>query len=93
MCPHCHSLEWEIVDLSGEGVVYSYAIIHYPQNPAFEYPIIASLIELNEGVRVLSNVIGLQPEEVAVGLPVQVDFVSTRHDGHVPVFRPRRNDG
>ena len=89
MCPECHSLEWEIIDLVGDGVVYSYAILHHPQNPAFEYPVIAALIDLAEGVRVLSNLVDIDPEDIAIGMPVSVDFRPTRHDGAVPVFKPQ----
>lgn len=90
MCPHCHSLDFEIVTLSGDGVVYSYSILHHPQNPAFEYPIIAALIDLEEGVRVLSNLIDIDQADIAIGLPVTVDFRRTRHDAAVPVFKPRQ---
>ena len=90
MCPHCHSLDFEIVDLSGAGQVYSYTILHHPQNPAFEYPVIAALIDLEEGVRVLSNLIDIDPADIAIGMPVTVDFRPTRHDGAVPVFKPRQ---
>jgi uncharacterized OB-fold protein len=90
MCPHCHALDFEIVNLSGAGEVYSYTILHHPQNPAFEYPVIAALIDLEEGVRVLSNLVDIDPEDIAIGLPVTVDFRPTRHDGAVPVFKPRQ---
>jgi hypothetical protein len=89
MCPHCHSLGFEIVDLEGDGVLYSYAILHHPQNPAFEYPVIGALIDLKEGVRVLSNLVDIDPENVAIGMAVSVDFRPTRHEGVVPVFRPK----
>jgi hypothetical protein len=89
MCPVCHSLEFEIIDLAGDGVVYSYAILHHPQNPAFEYPVLAALIDLDEGVRVLSNLVEVEPSEITVGMPVTVDFLPTRHDGAVPVFKPK----
>jgi uncharacterized protein len=89
MCPHCHSLDFEIVDLSGAGEVYSYTILHHPQNAAFDYPVIAALIDLEEGVRVLSNLIDIDPADVAIGMAVTVDFRPTRHDGAVPVFKPR----
>jgi uncharacterized OB-fold protein len=88
MCPSCHSLQFEITDLSGRGSVYSYSILHHPQNPAFEYPVIAVLIELEEGVRILSNLVGVEPEEVRIGMTVSVDFRPTLRDGVVPVFRP-----
>ena len=92
MCPHCHSLDFEIADLSGDGVVYSFALLHHPQNAAFEYPIMAALIDLEEGVRVVSNLVEIDPDEIAIGMPVTVDYRATRNEGIVPVFRPRRGD-
>ena len=89
MCPACHSLEFEIIDLAGEGVVYSYAILHHPQNLAFEYPVLAALIDLEEGIRVLSNLVEVDPSDITIGMPVTVDFRPTRHDGAVPVFKPK----
>ena len=88
MCPHCHSLQFDIIDLAGEGVVYSYAILHHPRNPAFEYPVVAALIDLAEGVRVLSNLVEIDSGDVAVGMPVTVAFQPTRDGGVVPVFKP-----
>ena len=88
MCPECHSLDVEVTTLSGRGVVYSYAVLHHPQHPAFEYPVLAALIDLDEGVRVVSNLVGVAPDELRIGVPVQVEFVPTDGDHHVPVFRP-----
>lgn len=90
MCPHCHSLDFEMADLAGDGVVYSYALLHHPQNPAFEYPIMAALIDLEEGVRVVSNLVDIDPAEIAIGMPVTVDYRTTRNEGVVPVFKPRQ---
>jgi hypothetical protein len=89
MCPHCHSPDFDVIDLSGNGVVYSYALLHHPQNPAFEYPVIAALVDLDEGVRVMTNLIDIDPRDVAIGMAVTVEFRPTRHDGAVPVFRPK----
>ena len=89
MCPVCHSLEFEIIDLAGDGVVYSYAILHHPQNPAFDYPVLAALVDLDEGVRVLSNLVDIDPGDISIGMPVTVDFRPTRDDGAVPVFKPK----
>jgi uncharacterized OB-fold protein len=90
MCPECHSIELQAQELSGNGVVYSYALLHYPQNPAFSYPVVAALVDLEEGVRILSNIVGVDPAEVAIGLEVEVAFEPTKDDGAVPVFSPRR---
>ena len=88
MCPHCRSLEIDVVDLTGRGSIYSYALLHHPQNPAFDYPVVAALIDLDEGIRLVSNVVGIAPEEVRIGMPVDVSFESTEGGSAVPVFRP-----
>ena len=61
MCPQCHSTDNEMVDLAGTGVVYSYALLHHPQHPAFSYPIPAVLVDLDEGVRIVSNLVEVDP--------------------------------
>lgn len=86
MCPHCHSLDHELIELSGKGFVYSYSILHYPQFPMFNYPIVAILVDLAEGVRILSELHGVDPEEVAIGMPVEVRFEQVGDDVSVPVF-------
>ena len=88
MCPTCHAVEYDIVDLAGTGVIYSYSILHHPQNPAFDYPVVAVLVDLDEGIRIVSNLIGIEPSEVSIGLPVRVRFVPTRDEMAVPVFTP-----
>ncbi|HEV3133133.1 MAG TPA: OB-fold domain-containing protein, partial [Acidimicrobiia bacterium] len=75
--------------LAGTGVVYSFALLHYPQHPAFTYPVIAVLVDLDEGVRVLSNLVDIGPADVHIGLEVEVAFEPTVADMAVPVFRPR----
>jgi hypothetical protein len=86
MCPSCHSVEQTTVELAGTGTVYSYSILHHPQHPAFSYPVVAVLVELDEGIRVLSNLVDADPSTVSIGLPVEVRFEPTRDDMAVPVF-------
>jgi uncharacterized protein len=89
MCPDCHSLAHEWHQVSGFGVVYSYALLHYPQHPAFDYPVPAVLIELDEGVRILSNMVDVDPHAISIEMPVEVAFVPAGDGFSVPVFRPR----
>lgn len=89
MCPDCHSLELEWADAAGTGVVYSYALLHHPRHPAFAYPLPAVLVQLDEGVRMVSNVIDVEPHHIHIGMAVEVAFVPTVGDFAVPVFRPR----
>jgi uncharacterized OB-fold protein len=88
MCPRCRSIEHEWVDTAGTGTVYSYALLHHPQHPAFDYPVPAVLVDLDEGVRILSNLVGIDPHEIRIGLRVRVEFELAGDDLAVPVFRP-----
>ena len=70
-CAVCGSLEWDAVESSGRGTVYSYVVVHYPQVPAFEYPLPIGLIELEEGTRVVANLGGVELDAIEVGMAVQ----------------------
>jgi uncharacterized OB-fold protein len=87
MCPHCRSLDWDTIRASGRGTIYSFVVMHYPPIPAFDYPNPVALIELEEGVRVVSNVVGVAREELAIGLPVAAEFVAFDDDLTLHQFR------
>ena len=88
MCAQCGSLAVDELELSGRGTVYSYAILHHPRNPAFEYPVLIVLVDLEEGVRILSNLTGVEHDDVRIGMPVDVHFAPTVDGMAVPQFRP-----
>jgi uncharacterized protein len=88
MCPACHSLEFDAAEMSGTGRVYSYAVLHHPRSPKFAYPLVTALVELDEGVRLVTNLVGIEPAEVRIGMPVQVTFVPTDREMSIPVFGP-----
>jgi uncharacterized OB-fold protein len=92
MCPHCDSLDHDEVDLVGRGTVYSYAVLHHPRSPRFDYPIIAALVDLEEGLRMVSNLVDVDTGEIRIGMPVEVRFVATADDMMVPVFLPGEAD-
>ncbi|HEY2304041.1 MAG TPA: OB-fold domain-containing protein [Acidimicrobiales bacterium] len=87
-CGTCQSFEWDTVDASGQGTVYSFVVNHHPQVAAFDYPFAVGLIELEEGTRLVANVIGIEPAGITVGLPVEVVFVDHDPDLSLPAFRP-----
>ena len=89
MCPNCQSLEWETVQSSGRGEVFSFIIPHYPQVPMFEYPYVVAVVELEEGTRLITNVVDVDPHEVEIGMPVQVKFVAVDDELTLPLFAPR----
>ncbi|MGC0415487.1 bifunctional MaoC family dehydratase N-terminal/OB-fold nucleic acid binding domain-containing protein [Embleya sp. AB8] len=86
-CNTCASLEWVTVGSAGSGVVYSHVTMHHPKFPAFDMPYAVGLIELDEGVRMLGNVLGVPPDEVRIGLPVELEFVTHDAELTVPAFR------
>jgi uncharacterized OB-fold protein len=88
MCPHCHSLAIDIVELAGTGTVYSYAILHHPQNPAFEYPVLAVLVDLDEGIRFVSNLTDVDKDAIHIGMRVEVHFAEAGTGAKIPLFRP-----
>ena len=90
MCPHCNSLEIEVVELTGRGVVYSFSFVHYPQSPAFDYPVFAALVDLDEGVRLVTNLVDVDQASVHFDMPVEVVWAPAQDGYHVPLFRPRQ---
>jgi uncharacterized OB-fold protein len=91
-CPSCGSFEWDTVTASGRGTVYSFVVTHYPQVPAFDYPLPIALIELEEGTRLVCNLIDIDPADVRVGMPVEVTFVAFDDELTLPQFRPTSGD-
>jgi uncharacterized OB-fold protein len=88
MCPGCNSLQWDAVPLSGKGEVYSWLLPRHPLVPDFESPLIVALIDLEEGIRLLSNVIGISPDDLDNGQAVEVCYAPTKGGKAVPVFKP-----
>ncbi|MDX3522362.1 bifunctional MaoC family dehydratase N-terminal/OB-fold nucleic acid binding domain-containing protein [Streptomyces scabiei] len=95
-CNACGSPEWDTVEASGDGTVYSYVVMHHPPFPAFDPPYAVGLIELAEGVRIVSNVIGVPYDKVRIGMPVRLAFMRYDEDLELPVFHAdgtARSDG
>ena len=88
MCPHCHSLDWDAVACSGRGTVHSWAKPVHPPLPMFEPGYLVALIDLEEGIRMLSNLCDVAPEDVRNGMEVEVFFTATAGDKKVHQFRP-----
>ena len=88
MCPSCHSLEWDFARASGRGRLFSYVVAHHPPIPPFDYPNLIALVELEEGTRLVSNLVGVAPEKAAIGMPVEVAFTRVDPELVLPLFRP-----
>jgi uncharacterized OB-fold protein len=92
MCPKCNSQEWTAQPVSGRGVLHSYVTVHQPQLPGFTYPLGVALVELEEGVRLLGNVTGIDPGTLRIGLPLEAEFVEVEPGYVLFAFRPRTQD-
>ena len=77
LCASCLSSELEHFVASGRGTVYTFTVTHQNGVPGFREacPYVLAYVELEEGPRLLTNVVGCPPEQVAIGMDVRVDFV------------------
>lgn len=90
-CPKCGSRKLTWTQVSGKGVVYTYTIAHRPPHPvlAEQCPLAIAVVELDEGPRMMSNVMGCDPGTIRIGMAVQVAFEPIDDsDVLLPVFRP-----
>lgn len=88
-CTHCTSLNLSWKESKGEGTVYTYSIVRQNYHPAFRerIPYVIAWVDLDEGFRMLSNIVDVAPEEVAIGQRVRVRWLEA--DGlALPAFRP-----
>lgn len=88
-CTRCLG-EVEEVAASGKGTVYSFSVIHRAPTPAWQndVPYVVALVELAEGVRLMANIVDCRPEDVAIGMPVEVTFQPVTPEVTLPQFRP-----
>jgi 3-oxo-4,17-pregnadiene-20-carboxyl-CoA hydratase alpha subunit len=88
MCGACQSTEWDSVPAKGGGTVYSYTVLHHPKFPGYDYPLVCAVVELDEGTRIVSNVVGCDPAEVRIGMAVQLSLDAVDDTMRLPLFRP-----
>lgn len=89
VCPECMGTPvW--VEASGRGTVYTFSIARRPAGPAFaaDVPYVVALVDLDEGPRMMSNVIGCPVDQVRIGMRVRVVFEQASDEVHLPRFRP-----
>ena len=74
MCPRCNSLTWHTLESSGFGRVFSFVMPQHPAYPWFEYPYIVVLVDLDDGIRLVSNLCDIAPHDVTMGMRVEVFY-------------------
>ena len=88
-CGTCLSEDLEWVESSGKGTLYSFTTVYRPQQPTFEVPYTVIVVELEEGYYMLSNLIGVEPDEIKIGTPLEVFFEERSEEITLPFFRAR----
>jgi uncharacterized OB-fold protein len=88
-CPQCSSRNVEVVVASGRATLESYVISHRPHK-AFEGPYAIALVALEEGPRMMSNIVDCAqtPEALQLDMPLHVTFEDAGEDIHLPLFAP-----
>jgi uncharacterized OB-fold protein len=90
-CAKCRSVECEWIESKGHGRVFSWIVVRHPVPRdvyAQEVPYVVALIELDEGVRIPSNIIDCKPDDVSAGMPVSVVFRAVTPEVTLPLFQP-----
>ncbi len=95
-CAQCGSFDMAYVVSEGHGTVYSHVAVHYPQAPGFAYPVPVALVELDEGPRMVADLVGVSRDQLEIGMPVEVDWLDSHPavvdgatDSRGPVTLPR----
>ena len=88
MCPECGSTDTEWFDASGRATVYSFTINYKGDGPYKAAPYVLAYVELEEGPRMMTNIVGIDPTQVSIGQSVEVVFEPTGEGPALPRFRP-----
>ena len=89
-CPSCLSDKLEWVKVSGRGSVYTWTVFHQAYHPAYkdDIPYAVVAVELEEGPRMITNLVNCRIEDIKVGMPVEVVFDDVTEEVSLPKFRP-----
>ena len=91
-CPECHASQTGWIVACGKGSVYTFAVYHRAFHKAFEgdLPYVTAIVELEEGPRLLTNIIGCHPDNIRCGMPVEVAWEDVSEEFSLPKFFPIR---
>jgi len=92
-CQSCEAYDRGHVVAAGTGTVFSYVVHRHPPVPGKELPIVIALIDLDEGVRMVGEVVDVAAEEIRIGTRLRVDFNRVDDELTLPVWRPVAEEG
>ena len=90
ICANCWSNDIKWYNATGRGTVWSFTVTYQNRTPGFaeDVPYVLALVELEEGVRMFTNIIDCQPTDVRIGMDVEVTFVQANNQISIPYFKP-----
>lgn len=93
VCPHCFSEDYKWHKLSGRGKIASWVVFHKLYHPSFarELPYNVAFVELQEGPRLIANIVGIENADLKIGMPVEVVFEDVNEKISIPKFRKTKN--
>ena len=86
ICHVCRSLEWETQPCGGTGTVHSHVVMHHPPVPGYDFPVAVGLIDLDEGTRIVANIVDCAFEDIHIGMKVEAS-IEELGGLKLPVFR------
>ncbi|HUO74000.1 MAG TPA: Zn-ribbon domain-containing OB-fold protein [Solirubrobacteraceae bacterium] len=94
LCPECWSSDLGWIESAGTGTVFTFSTAYQMVEPRFmdELPYTIAFVDLAEGVRMMTRIVGCDPAEIAIGMEVEVVF-NERGDFRLPYFRPASHAG
>ena len=93
MCDACGESAFDSIDASGRGKIHTFTVIHHPQVPGYTYPLVAVIVDLEEGERMASTLVGCAPEDVSIGIAVEAVIHEDEDGFKLPLFRPAAGAG
>jgi len=89
MCAECGSWDWEWAKSTGRGKLFTWTVVTLPMHPAFkdEVPYAVCLIDMEEGPRIVSRVVDVPPQDLRMGMPLEVFFEAVTPEVTLPRFR------
>jgi uncharacterized OB-fold protein/acyl dehydratase len=88
MCGECQSIEWDSIESTLDGEIFSFTVLHYPKIPGYDYPLCCAVISLAEGTRIVANVVGIDHEKVEIGMKVKGKVEQVDEKTILPQFYP-----
>jgi uncharacterized OB-fold protein len=89
VCAHCNATSPVWAASAGLGTLYSWTVVWHPPNPSFHVPYAPAVVHLDEGVWMMSAVIGCEPDELHEDMPLSVEFHPASREIVLPYFTPR----